>query len=138
MAVPRVVRRVRSPPTLQGPSADHAGPVGLRASPERSISTGGKPVRFEDAHAPFPIWGRLRYSKLRFKADVITQGDWMTKDVQLDRSASPLASVSDEIHPNQPKPVPDGPAEIQPPASADDPESAMAHVESFEGFSSFG
>lgn len=62
----------------------------------------------------------------------------MTKDVQLDRSASPLASVSDEIHPNHHGRMPDVPADDLPPAPTENPESAIAHVESFEGFSSFG
>jgi hypothetical protein len=62
----------------------------------------------------------------------------MTKDVQLDRSASPLASVSDEIHPNKPERMPDVSADVLPPTPPENPESAIAHVESFEGFSSFG
>lgn len=62
----------------------------------------------------------------------------MTKDVQLDRSASPLATVSDEIHPNPQKRMPGAPAEDCLQAPEEDSESAAAHVESFEGFSSFG
>lgn len=62
----------------------------------------------------------------------------MTKDVQHDRSASPLASVSDEIHPNQHQRMPDLPADDLPPAPTQESESALIHAESFEGFSSFG
>ncbi|MDO9427556.1 MAG: hypothetical protein Q7T93_12070 [Methylobacterium sp.] len=62
----------------------------------------------------------------------------MTKDVQHDRSASPLASVSDEIHPNPLKRMPDIPSEDVSPTPAEDADLAAFHTESFEGFSSFG
>ncbi|MCJ2080033.1 hypothetical protein [Methylobacterium sp. J-090] len=62
----------------------------------------------------------------------------MTKDVQHDRSAAPLASVSDEISPNPRKRRPDMPAEDVSPTPAEDADLAASHTESFEGFSSFG
>ncbi|KQO66019.1 hypothetical protein ASG60_02820 [Methylobacterium sp. Leaf469] len=62
----------------------------------------------------------------------------MTKDVQPDRSASTLASVSDEIYPTPLKSRPDLPAEDLSPAPAEDSDLSAAHTESFEGFSSFG
>ena len=62
----------------------------------------------------------------------------MTKDVQHDRSASPLASVSDEIYPNPLKRMPEAPADDLSPTPVDDTDLSAAHTESFEGFSSFG
>lgn len=66
----------------------------------------------------------------------------MTKDVQHDRSASPLASVSDEICPKTLEPMPD-PATDAVGIAIRDPDShaaasAAAERDSFEGFGSFG
>lgn len=66
----------------------------------------------------------------------------MTKDVQHDRSASPLASVSDEIYPETLDPMPDtatvgvGIPILDPDSHA--AASAAAERDSFEGFGSFG
>jgi hypothetical protein len=62
----------------------------------------------------------------------------MTKDVQHDRSAAPLASVSDEIHLPTLSRTPDtiGDDTASPPA---EPEAASTFdSESFAGFGSFG
>ncbi len=66
----------------------------------------------------------------------------MTQDVQHDRSAAPLASVSDEIRPTMLEPTSDT-ATDGVGLSAGDPEthataSAAAERDSFEGFGSFG
>lgn len=66
----------------------------------------------------------------------------MIKDVQHDRSASPLASVSDEIYPETLEKMPDtttvgvGIPILHPDSHA--AASADAERDSFEGFGSFG
>ncbi|KQP29557.1 hypothetical protein ASF49_15450 [Methylobacterium sp. Leaf104] len=62
----------------------------------------------------------------------------MTKDVQHDRSASPLAFVSDEIFSSPQTRSPDEPGEIAPAPESDPQSSATFDSDSFEGFGSFG
>lgn len=62
----------------------------------------------------------------------------MTKDVQHDRSASPLASVSDETYPKSLERRPEPPADDLSPAPTEDADLSALHTESFEGFGSFG
>jgi len=60
----------------------------------------------------------------------------MTLDVQLDRSASPLATVSDEIYPS-PSPSPEHPGEDAPVPEADTTTAPTFESDSFAGFGSF-
>lgn len=62
----------------------------------------------------------------------------MTKDVQHDRSASPLASVSDEINPNTLVITPETSAEDAGSAPREPEAPSASQPDSFEGFGSFG
>ena len=62
----------------------------------------------------------------------------MTKDVQHDRSASPLASVSDEIYSSPRTRGPDRPGEDAPAPASDAQTTPPPETDSFEGFGSFG
>ncbi|MCJ2036039.1 hypothetical protein [Methylobacterium sp. J-068] len=62
----------------------------------------------------------------------------MTKDVQHDRSASPLASVSDEIHPPTLSRTPDTTGDDTASAAAEPEAPSTFDIDSFEGFGSFG
>ncbi|GJD72734.1 hypothetical protein [Methylobacterium goesingense] len=62
----------------------------------------------------------------------------MTKDVQHDRSASPLAAVSDEIQPSLQTQSPDRPGDDAPAPAPDAQAIATFESDSFEGFGSFG
>lgn len=61
----------------------------------------------------------------------------MTKDVQHERFASPLASVSDEIHPPTLTRAPDDPGAGTDAAGAETEVASTFDSESFEGFGSF-
>ncbi|MCJ2044898.1 hypothetical protein MKK58_10215 [Methylobacterium sp. J-078] len=62
----------------------------------------------------------------------------MTKDVQHDRSASPLASVSDEIYSPLQNQSPDRPGEDAPAPVPDAQTTSTFESDSFAGFGSFG
>ncbi|QIJ73233.1 hypothetical protein GU700_00560 [Methylobacterium sp. NI91] len=61
----------------------------------------------------------------------------MTSDTQLDRSASPLASVSNQIHPTEPDRKNDQLAEVADASLNDGIEPAESLTNPFEGFGSF-
>lgn len=61
----------------------------------------------------------------------------MTSDTQLDRSASPLASVSNQIHPREPDQQNDHLAEAADASLNDGIEPAASPTNPFEGFGSF-
>lgn len=61
----------------------------------------------------------------------------MTQDVQHDRSASPLATVSDAIHPPTLSRIPE-PATDATETSAETETPSTFDSDSFEGFGSFG
>lgn len=60
----------------------------------------------------------------------------MTKDVQHDRTDSPLASVSDEIYPIPPTLMPPSPADPAPTDQTED-RAPSDPFNCFEGFGSF-
>lgn len=60
----------------------------------------------------------------------------MTLDVQHDRSASPLATVSDEIYPT-PRPNPEHPGDDAPVPESDTDTAPTFESDSFAGFGSF-
>lgn len=62
----------------------------------------------------------------------------MTKDMQHDRSASPPASVSDEIHPPTLTRMPDHPGDDTASTGTEAETRSNFDSESFEGFGSFG
>lgn len=61
----------------------------------------------------------------------------MTSDTQLDRSASPLASVSNQIHPREPDQKPHKLAEGTDAPPKDGTEPTGTPTNAFEGFGSF-
>ncbi|KAB7783469.1 hypothetical protein F8B43_4031 [Methylorubrum populi] len=61
----------------------------------------------------------------------------MTSDTQLDRSASPLASVSNQIHPREPDQQTDQLAETADAPPNDGVEPLASPTNAFEGFGSF-